>query len=550
MILAPWTSRSRSILLAVPLAGAIVACVSAGDVDALLAALSVAAVATGFAYASHTKATAHMAEIERLLRSSLDSPQDIPPDLPPSLNRLADLATDVASRVAVLEAEVIASESVAKHDPLTGLPNLLYFEANLSSAVARVTKDSGEFALLSLDLDGFKPVNDTFGHAAGDAVLCEIAHLLRRVVDDAFIGRVGGDEFAVVQTGRQQPDAALELAQRIQEAVASRNLLSDVPVGVCIGVSVSPRDGCDAVALRQAADVALYRAKSDGRSCTRLYDNAPRRSPEADAPRAARALQRAIERGELRLFYQPKMRARTNLVEGAEALVRWQHPSDGLIPPDQFIPLAARSGLIGALTRWTLQQAVRDQKALDAAGHRLPVYINLSGRLLSDSGFVADALNILGGAAGQIGLEITETEIIEDGERALCQLEKLASAGLRLSIDDYGSGLSSLSYLKRLPAHELKIDRAFVSEITRSHRDPLLVRSTIDLAHALGMEVTAEGVETASALALLTVMGCDFVQGYLISRPLPFDAFVAFLEDNREPLRFEKPLIMRRPKSS
>jgi len=243
----------------------------------------------------------------------------------------------------------------------------------------------------------------------------------------------------------------------------------------------------------------------------------------------SRDLPGATARGEMLLHYQPKLHVRRQKVTGVEALIRWQHPERGLIPPGDFIPAAEEARVIADLTLWTLDQVAVDQRRLAAAGHDLEVFVNISGQLLNDAGFVAEACERVRSADGRLGFEITETSVIRDPETAIAHLHEIAAIGVPIAIDDYGAGLSSLAYLKQLPARELKIDKMFVTQLTSSNRDPLIVRSTIDLAHAMEMEVTAEGVETQAALALLSVMGCDMVQGFLISRPMPFDALLEFL---------------------
>lgn len=242
-----------------------------------------------------------------------------------------------------------------------------------------------------------------------------------------------------------------------------------------------------------------------------------------------RDLPTAATNGEFFLLYQPKVHVREQRACGAEALIRWLHPEHGLIMPDAFIETADASGDIVGIALWTLHRVIADQSILFARGHRQPIFINISGRLLTDTGFIDEACGLVQSSGAAIGFEITETSVIRDPDLAIFNLERCARVGIELAIDDYGSGLSSLAYLKRLPARELKIDKQFITQLTNSHRDPLIVRSTIDLAHALDMQVTAEGVESPAALALLTVMGCEMVQGYLISSPLKFEAYMNFL---------------------
>ncbi|MDZ7587739.1 MAG: GGDEF domain-containing phosphodiesterase [Parasphingorhabdus sp.] len=245
-----------------------------------------------------------------------------------------------------------------------------------------------------------------------------------------------------------------------------------------------------------------------------------------------RDLRSAITSGGLKLHYQPKLRARTNQIHAAEALLRWVHPIQGLLPTDKLVAAAEASGAIYDLTRWVIGQAMQDQNSLIEQGFEISIYINLSGALVADTEFCRWAIDPLTRANGTFGFEITETAVIDDPERALANLELFSAAGIKIAIDDYGTGLSSLAYLKQLPANELKIDRMFISGLTDSHRDPLLVRSSIDLAHALEMDVTAEGVTDPMTLALLRVMGCDLIQGYLISHPLPLAKFGEFLAEN------------------
>ncbi|HEY5409966.1 MAG TPA: EAL domain-containing protein, partial [Caulobacteraceae bacterium] len=299
-----------------------------------------------------------------------------------------------------------------------------------------------------------------------------------------------------------------------------------IDIDVVIGYAqVNPGDD----AVIENAAMALARAQS-GHAKIAGFSVEERRAV-AERLQLMRDLHRALAgEDELFVFYQPKYRPRTDAIDSVEALIRWRHPEHGMVPPDRFIGLAEETGAIAEITRWVMQKAITDQARLAAIGHPLTVYVNLSGRLVADTAFTEWLLSEAKGLpAAAIGLEITETAIIEDPEHALANLQALADAGMPISIDDYGAGLSSLAYLKQLPATELKIDRLFVSSLTSSHRDPLLVRSTIDLAHALEMEVTAEGVENAATLALLRTMGCDLIQGFFIARPMPLHELEQFL---------------------
>lgn len=299
---------------------------------------------------------------------------------------------------------------------------------------------------------------------------------------------------------------------------------------IAIGAAMAQTPGADDVHLVEEAEAALAEARLDLRPVIRDLSAG---TPVFDRHALVRDLGKAIGRGEIFLQYQPKVHLRHQEVRSAEALVRWHHPVRGLILPNDFIPAAEETRIIAPLTLFTIEQVIADQQLLAEQGYELTIFVNISGQLLGDAAFVARACQLVEGAKGKIGFEITETSVIRDPETAIAHLRVFADMGIVIAIDDYGAGLSSLAYLKQLPAKELKIDKMFVLQLTSSNRDPLIVRSTIDLAHALDMEVTAEGVETPAALALLGVMGCDMVQGFLISRPISIGALRQFLEEER-----------------
>lgn len=336
---------------------------------------------------------------------------------------------------------------------------------------------------------------------------------------------VGRDliEFALQVADRDALVAQLEALRRELQ----RDALPLVRLEFAIGAACAGTEEPDTLRLLEVAEMALERAGEEGGLEVidlSLADHA------ADRLTLIADLPRAIEAGEMFLHYQPKINVRQQRVASAEALIRWQHPERGLIMPGDFIAAAEESGQIGPMTLWTLRQVIADQRRLAALGHDIPLFLNISGMLLANASFIDEVCAIItANPLAKLGFEITETAVIRDPESAIRHLQQFADHGVVLAIDDYGAGLSSLAYLKQLPAKELKIDKMFVTQLTSSHRDPLIVRSTIDLAHALEMEVTAEGVETPAALALLSVMGCDLVQGYLISRPVPFPAFCAYL---------------------
>ncbi|MES2095712.1 MAG: EAL domain-containing protein [Pseudomonadota bacterium] len=302
-------------------------------------------------------------------------------------------------------------------------------------------------------------------------------------------------------------------------------------VELAIGVAAGPPETIDEVRLAEEAEDALVQARAENALIVR---DLSRIDPMLDTMALKSDLRGAADRGEMFLQYQPKVHVRRQEVASAEALVRWRHPSRGLVLPSDFIPLAESTREIDRLTLWTIEQVIADQRILRSDGENITIFVNISGQLLSDAKFVKRACEIVSSTDVLLGFEITETSVIRDPVSAIANLNIFAEHGIAIAIDDYGAGLSSLAYLKQLPARELKIDKMFVLQLTSSNRDPLIVRSTIDLAHALEMEVTAEGVETPAALALLSVMGCDMIQGYLISRPVEIDAFRQFLRDHKD----------------
>jgi len=299
---------------------------------------------------------------------------------------------------------------------------------------------------------------------------------------------------------------------------------------LALGGAATPAPHHDEVRLIEAAEQALAEAETNRRPVSRTVEAVADR---IDALTLGRDLHLAIDRDELFLQYQPKLHLRRQSICSLEALIRWRHPDRGLVLPGDFIPIAEQSSDIGAMTLWTIRRVIADQRRLAALGHDLPIFVNIAGVLLSDTRFVRQACAMVEESGARLGFEVTETSVIRDPQSAIAHLKIFTDIGITVAIDDYGAGLSSLAYLKQLPARELKIDKLFVTHLTSSNRDPLIVRSTIDLAHAMEMEVVAEGVETQSALALLSVMGCDMAQGFLISRPVGLDALVTYLEEER-----------------
>ena len=418
---------------------------------------------------------------------------------------------------------------VATTDPLTGLPNRTLLHESLLKALRPGPRGVPLLALLLLDLDRFKQVNDTLGHHAGDLLLQQVTTRLQEALAGAgSLIRLGGDEFAVVLPGFDA-EGAEALAERCARIFTAPFLLDGhaLRVGGSIGVALAPDHGQDANMLLRCADVAMYVAK-------RRHSGHAVYAPTEDhhSPRLlqlAGGLQQAISQEGLCLYYQPKVRLETGKVCGVEALVRWRHPEHGLIAPDQFIPLAEETGLIGPLTQWVLNRALLDCQKWKASGLNLPIAVNLSMRNVQDPmmpDLVSQLLSKTGVPPSMLTLEITESLLMADPAAALEVLSRLSSLGLRLAIDDFGTGHSALGYLKQLPVNELKIDKAFVLNLSAPgtggmRTDRMIVRSVTALAHALGLDVVAEGVENQQTYELLGTMRCNVVQGYYASRPLP-----------------------------
>ena len=421
----------------------------------------------------------------------------------------------------------------ALHDELTGLPNRRHLYERLAEQMDAPGVADG-FALLLLDLNRFKEVNDVLGHHSGDHLLCQVAErFAREVRDEDLLVRLGGDEFAVMVSGRTGPEAGLELARRLNVALNREFLLSGVPVHVeaSIGIARYPQDGRDATALLRCADAAMYAAKALS-SELELFDG-ERDDHSPTRLKRLGELRQALDREELVLHYQPKLRLGTGRIVGLEALVRWMHPEQGLLPPGEFVPLAEQTGLIKPLTSFVLRSALHQLAAWRQAGHELSIAVNVSERSLLDPEFpteVAELLEATGVPPARLELEITEGTIMADPERAAAVLRRLDGLGVALSLDDFGTGYSSLSRLRELPISEIKIDRSFAARIETDERDVAIMRSTIELGHNLGCSVVAEGLETAAALDRVAALGCDTGQGFHIARPLDAQAITSWLD--------------------
>ncbi len=368
------------------------------------------------------------------------------------------------------------------------------------------------------------------GRARADCLVDDLTPLIGLLMRDARLAATARDTIEIAFEAETRETVDYALAQ-LTAYFASPIEIDGEPydLDMLFGAAVADGPPVDDIRMVEHAEQALRQADGERRVVVHEVDVA---ANSVDRIALARDLDRAIAGSELFLQYQPKMHVRRQEISSIEALVRWRHPQRGLVLPGEFIGLAEETRAITALTLWTIRQALTDQSVLARHGYDLRIFVNISGFVLSDARFVAEACALLKGEAGRIGFEVTETSVIRDPEIAITNLENFAKIGIEVAIDDYGAGLSSLAYLKRLPARELKIDKLFVTQLTSSNRDPLIVRSTIDLAHALEMEVVAEGVETQAALALLSVMGCDMIQGYLICRPIGLNALIAFLQDD------------------
>ena len=475
-----------------------------------------------------------MSATERLGRGDYDTPMKYM-KRHDEIGGLAKAFDHMRVNIAAKQSEI---RQLAYRDRLTGLPNRARFREAVQQAIddhmASPVSGSASLAVLMLDLDRFKHVNDVLGYAYGDQLLKAVADRLTRQITGpgTLIARLGGDEFTVLLNPADAA-AALALAERITRSFEEPLTFEDQTVDLSAGIGIAfwPADAQDADALLSRAEVAMYAAKQQTTG-TRLYEPALD-SSSTQTLSLLSELRHAIEHDELRLFLQPKLALADSRVVAAEALVRWQHPERGLVPPMLFIPFAEQTGFVRQLTLWMFDEASRLWRSLQSDGQTLRIAINLSTRDLLDQEFPARLDEVL--RKHQVPpqafcLEITESAIMDDPQRAEHTLNRLSERGFKLSIDDFGTGYSSLAYLKRLPVDELKIDKSFVMAMEKDEDDAKIVRSTIDLAHNLGLTVVAEGVENATIWAMLKNQGCDEAQGYFMSKPLPVAEFVAWRE--------------------
>jgi diguanylate cyclase (GGDEF)-like protein len=430
---------------------------------------------------------------------------------------------------------------LAYHDALTDLPNRILFEDRLTQALAAAQRSRQTLCMMFLALDRFKKVNDTLGHAVGYRLLQEVAERLTGYVDEGeTVARFEGDEFALLLTQISDTEDVVEVSQHIKEALSLPFTIDghELFITISIGISFYPDDGKDASTLLKNAGAALERAKEQGGDNYQFYTG------DMNAKALKRlalesSLRRALERKEFEVYYQPQLDTSTRQVVGMEALVRWQHPELGLVSPAEFIPLAEDTGLIVPLGEWVLRTACAQSKAWQQAGFApLRVAVNLSARQFQQQNLPDMVIRVLqetGLNANALELELTESSIMKNAESAVKTLGELKAMGINISVDDFGTGFSSLGYLKRLPIDILKIDKSFVCDVTTNPDDAALVMAIITLAHNLRLKVIAEGVETEEQLRFLHLLRCDEWQGYLFSKPLPAAAFAELFLQGQDP---------------
>lgn len=454
-----------------------------------------------------------------------------------SEDTLFALVRDVSAAKEAERAAAVAQKQMeyrASHDSLTGLWNREQLHKHVDGLIAQSEGTGARLALFLLDLNRFKEINDTLGHGNGDRVLVKLAEVLRQDVESCggALFRLGGDEFVAVLTNTHSNVDFGEMEKRLLASSRTTIDVDDISVelGASLGVSVFPENGHDSFELLRCADVAMYHAKhNDGATAWYATEN-----DMNNKRRLAMMVElgTGIRDGHLRLCYQPKVDLARGEVTGLEALVRWEHPKLGMVPPGEFIPLAEAGELISPLTQWVLGQACDDSKKLRAMGHRLPVAINLSARSLTDRQFFKGLESLLVSESmppGWLEIEITESALINHPQRAVANLERINKLGVAIAIDDFGTGYSSLSYLKQLPLQTLKIDRSFVMDMLEDESDSVIVDSTITLAHNFSLTVVAEGVEDQETLDALKRKGCDQAQGFFIARPMPAEELDAWL---------------------
>ncbi len=446
--------------------------------------------------------------------------------------RLESQTAKLARSLAVANQEL---SQQALQDSLTKLPNRTLLEDRLDQVIYKAARSHSRFALMFLDLDGFKAINDSLGHHVGDLLLIEVAHRLRvalRAQDT--VARLGGDEFVVLLEVADPEDAA-PIADKLVRIIGLPFHIEkyDLSVSTSIGIAIYPEDGSTRHELLVNADAAMYHTKGAGRNGYHFFETSMNTNAHNQLE-LIQDLRLALERREFQLYYQPKFNASDGEIIGAEALIRWHHPKRGLVAPDSFIPVAEKTGIIVAIGEWVLDEACRQMRAWHDMGHsHWKIAVNLSALQFSNENLLKLVLSTLARhqlPADCLILEVTESTAMHDVEASLQTLNKLAESGINISIDDFGTGYSSLLHLKRMPACELKIDRGFIHELERGSDDAAIVSAIVALGQSLDLRIVAEGVETEKQKDFLTLLGCNTLQGYLMGRPMPPDKFIAAIK--------------------
>jgi diguanylate cyclase (GGDEF)-like protein len=450
------------------------------------------------------------------------------------------LEREVTARTQGLEAANKQLRHLATHDALTGLPNRVLMDDRLGQASKHADRHGQSFGLILLDLDRFKLVNDSLGHRAGDELLKEVARRLKGVVREIdTVARLGGDEFVLIVSPGGGGDTAQQVATQIIDVMQAPMRIAGVEIHTSpsIGVAFYPNDGATIELLLAHADAAMYCAKQRGRNNIQFFTPGMNTATQ-EKVKLESDLHFALEQKQLELHYQPKVNTATGIMHGAEALLRWRHPTRGNVPPSEFIPLAEECGLIGTIGAWVVREACRQARAWQVAGlPPLRVAVNLSASQFRQNNIVdtiRDALDQAGLEGRFLEVELTESAVMNDPEESIAILEKLSKMGVLVSVDDFGTGYSSMSYLRRFPIDKLKIDRGFISEVMSRPEDASIVRAIISLAHSLKLKVVAEGVESIDQLEFLRTLGCDQYQGYYYSPALPAAKFEELVRSRRQ----------------
>jgi diguanylate cyclase (GGDEF)-like protein/PAS domain S-box-containing protein len=456
----------------------------------------------------------------------------------------ANAVTHFVSTGKDVSERVLGQEKInylAHHDILTGLPNRAQFRTRLNEALARTRRIEKLLALLFLDLDNFKRINDSLGHDIGDALLKEVSERLKNSIRETdSVSRLGGDEFTVILENINHVNNVIAIAQKLVYALSQPFTIGvhTLHVSVSIGITLYPLDDAEADLLIKNADMAMYHAKELGRNGFQFY-SADLSKRVVEHMRLEGELRRALEREEFVLYYQPIVDLRSGLVKSAEVLLRWQHPERGLVPPVEFIPVLEESGLIMPVTEWVLNKSIEQIRANTPAGTQAPVLaINITAGCFRGNGITKCTGNVIasyGGQMGEVVLEITESVLMQDTQHVLDLMHDLKAIGIKIALDDFGTGQSSLSHLRKFPIDIVKIDRDFVRDIPNNKGDMALVSAIIAMSHGLGKRVVAEGVETEAQLEFLRGLDCDSIQGYLYSRPVPIEVMKGYIGQRLPP---------------